>query len=242
MTHAARAIPQPDEAAIACHQVTFHIGNKQILNEVDFAVQQGEIAGLLGPNGAGKSTLLRIIAGISPPSSGQVSLFGEPAGVNTLADTAFLPDRGKLPGWLTCGEWMAFAERIYPDWDHDRAHTLSDQLEIRSGARIAALSRGEEARLQLLTCLARKARIVLLDEPFAGVDLISRQRIVNSVIRELAESHRSFLIATHDVVEMENLFDRVVLVGQGRIRGNHLVETLRAQSSSVEACYREAFE
>ena len=227
--------------AIDCRRIGFRIGRKIILKEIDFSVQPGEIAGLLGPNGAGKSTLLRIIAGISPPSTGEVRLFGKPAGVETLADTAFLPDRGKLPVWLKCGEWIRYAEQLYPDWDKNQAMELSESFAIHLDARIGSLSRSEEARLQLLTCLARRARVVLLDEPFAGVDLVSRQRIAHSVVRELAESDRGFLIATHDIVEMETLFQRVILLGNGEVLGNHLAEQLREQGTSVEQCYREVF-
>ncbi|QQE81507.1 ABC transporter ATP-binding protein [Alicyclobacillus sp. SO9] len=228
--------------AIDCVGIDFSVGKKTILSSITFSVQPGEIAGLLGPNGAGKSTLLRIIGGIAPPNQGHVNLFGKRAGVSTLADTALLPDRGKLPAWLTCSEWIGYAERIYPDWDRHRADELTESLEIKLDSKIMFLSRGEEARLQLMTCLARKARVVLLDEPFAGVDLVSRRRIVNSVVKELAENNRGFLIATHDVLEMENLFDRVILIGQGQIKGDGLVENLREQGTSVEKYYREAFE
>ncbi|MCL6548482.1 MAG: ATP-binding cassette domain-containing protein [Alicyclobacillus sp.] len=101
------------EPAILCEDVRFAAGGKEILLGVNFAVQPGEIAGVLGPNGAGKSTLFRIVSGIVPLDAGTVRLFGRPAGVETLSDTAFLPDRSKLPGWLTVREWLEFASRLY---------------------------------------------------------------------------------------------------------------------------------
>ncbi|MCL6600678.1 MAG: ABC transporter ATP-binding protein [Alicyclobacillus macrosporangiidus] len=229
------------EAAVVCRDVQFCAGTKEILSGVSLTVQPGEIAGILGPNGAGKSTLFRIISGIVPPDAGWVRLFGRPAGVGTLSDTALLPDRSKLPGWLTVREWLGFAARLYPDWDSDRATELVDSLEVPLGSRISTLSRGQDARLQMLTCLARRARVVLLDEPLAGVDLVSRERIAASVVRELASGERAFLIATHDVRELEQLFDRIVFLDQGRVISEESVEELRARGVSVEQRYREVF-
>ncbi|SFU59398.1 ABC transporter ATP-binding protein [Alicyclobacillus macrosporangiidus] len=229
------------EAAVVCRDVRFRAGTKEILSGVSLTVQPGEIAGVLGPNGAGKSTLFRILSGIVPPDAGWVRLFGRPAGVGTLSDTALLPDRSRLPGWLTVREWLGFAARIYPDWDPDRAAELVDHLQVPLESRISTLSRGQDARLQMLTCLARRARVVLLDEPFAGVDLVSRERIATSVVRELASGERACLIATHDVRELEQLFDRIVLLDRGRVMTEESVEALRARGISVEQRYREVF-
>jgi ABC-2 type transport system ATP-binding protein len=228
-------------AAVWCRDVTVRIGRRTILNRVTCQVQPGEIAGLLGPNGAGKSTLFRVMAGLLRPVEGEVRLFGQPAGVESLADTALLPDRGRLPDWLTPGEWIEYAERLFPDWDMDRAKDLHERLEVPLGTPIRNLSRGQEARLGLLTCLARRARVVLLDEPFAGVDLVSRERISDTVVRELAGGDRAFVIATHDIRELESLFDRVILLGGGRVVEEALVEDLRRRGSAVEQRYREVF-
>lgn len=230
-----------EPSAIQCENITMRVKKKEILKNVSFAVQQGHIVGLLGPNGAGKSTLMRILSGLTPPTSGRVELLGEEAGVSTLRLLSYLPDRGRLPGWLTSGEWLSFARDIYPDWDRDHAEELIRSLKIQLHTRISALSRGEEARLQLLTCLARKTPIVILDEPFTGVDMISREQIASSIVSALAEENRTFLIATHDIREMENLFDSIILIGNGQIYATDDVEDLRRKGKSVESRYREVF-
>ncbi|ADG05022.1 ABC transporter ATP-binding protein [Kyrpidia tusciae] len=227
--------------AVACRGVFMKIRNKEILHDISFRVDQGQIVGLLGPNGAGKSTLLRLVAGLTPPTAGTVELFGEPAGVSTLRYLSYLPDRGKLPGWVTVEEWLRFARDIYPDWDPGHAEELAAFLKVRRTARMSTLSRGEKARVQLLTCLARRSPLVVLDEPFAGVDLISREQIASSVIADFAGGSRTFIIATHDIREMENLFDSIILIGEGRILGVEDVESLRARGRSVESRYREVF-
>jgi ABC-2 type transport system ATP-binding protein len=152
-----------------------------------------------------------------------------------------LPDRSNLPGWLTVREWLGFAGGIYPDWDEAKAQELLRELSVSPESQISAMSRGGEARLQLLTCLSRQAPLVILDEPFTGVDLISRERIASAVVGELADGTRTFLIATHDIREMELMFDRLILIGEGRVQSIEDVELLRQSGKSVESRYREVF-
>jgi ABC-2 type transport system ATP-binding protein len=227
--------------AVICDEISFRMKKKVILDNVSFEVQKGTITGLLGPNGAGKSSIMRMIAGLSFPDSGAVRVFGQPAGVDRLGQLSLLPDRGSLPGWLLAEEWLTFARSIYPDWDESYAEQLKEQLKISMQTRISAMSRGEEARLQLLTCLARTSPLVILDEPFTGVDMISREQIAATVVRDLADGERTFLIATHDIREMETLFDRLILIGDGKIHAVEDVERLRGEGKSVESRYREVF-
>lgn len=229
------------DIAIKCQNIQLKIKKKQILSDVTFDVPKGSITGLLGPNGAGKSSLLRMISGLTKPTEGTIDLFGEPAGVDLLGKIALLPDRGNLPSWLSASEWLAFAKDIYPDWDEEYALTLVDRLKIATETQISAVSRGEEARLQLLTCLARTSPLVILDEPFTGVDMISREQIASTVVGDLVDGERTFLIATHDIREMETLFDHLVLIGDGRIQSIDEVDELRRSGKSVESRYREVF-
>lgn len=227
--------------AIECRGVSVAMKKKTILDDVSFTIESGSLAGLLGPNGAGKSTLMRILCGLTEPDQGTAKVFGNTPSVDTLSQLSFLPDRGKLPGWLTAGEWLRFAEGLYPDWDKSREADLVEKLGVDRSSRIGTMSRGEEARLQLLTCLTRQAGLIILDEPFTGVDLLSRERIASAVVGELADGNRTFLIATHDIREMESLFDRIVLLGGGTVKGIFDTEALRMEGKSVESCYREVF-
>lgn len=227
--------------AVECNNLKLKVKKKIILDGISFQIPQGSLTGLLGPNGAGKSSLLRIISGLTAADSGSAHIFGKPAGVQCLGELSMLPDRSNLPGWLTVREWLGFAGGIYPDWDEAKAQELLRELSVSPESQISAMSRGEEARLQLLTCLSRQAPLVILDEPFTGVDLISRERIASAVVGELADGARTFLIATHDIREMELLFDRLILIGEGRVQSIEDVELLRQSGKSVESRYREVF-
>ena len=235
------AVKRQDAVAVHCQNVSMKIRKKMILHKVNFAIEGGNIVGLLGPNGAGKSTLLKMIAGLTRPLSGEVRVFGQTAGAHTLDQVAFLPDRGKLPGWLTGAEWLQFAASIYPDWNRERSRYLADALKANLDTHISSQSRGEEARLQLLTCLAREAPLIVLDEPFAGVDLISREKIASSVVANLADGHRTLIMATHDIRELEPLFDQVVFIHEGVASSPENVELLRQSGRSVETRYKEVF-
>lgn len=229
------------EFAIECKDVTLKTKKKTILDRVSCRVHAGSLTGLLGPNGAGKSTLFRLISGLVPPDEGSIRIFGKPAGPEQLIRMSVLPDRSSLPSWLTVGEWLELAAGLYSDWNRESCERLSKELRIDRSMKISVLSRGEDSRLQLLTCLARTAPLIILDEPFTGVDLLSREQIASSVVRDMAESGRTFLIATHDIREMENLFDRLILIEEGHIIGEEDVEQLRSQGLSVESKYREVF-
>ncbi|WP_150268864.1 ABC transporter ATP-binding protein [Paenibacillus tepidiphilus] len=227
--------------AVECLNLSLTIKQKAILDSISFQIPTGSLTGLLGPNGAGKSSLLRIISGLARGDSGSVHLFGKPAGPERLGELSLLPDRSNLPGWLTVSEWLFYASGIYPDWSEARSRELLSELSVAADARISAMSRGEEARLQLLTCLSRTAPLIILDEPFTGVDLLSRERIAAAVVGELADGKRTVLVATHDIREMELLFDRLILIGGGRIRSVDNVDDLRQSGQSVESRYREVF-
>ncbi|GFN31576.1 ABC transporter ATP-binding protein [Paenibacillus xylaniclasticus] len=230
-----------DELAVRCREVGMTFKKKNVLRDVSFEIKKGSIVGLLGPNGAGKSTLLRILTGLMEPSAGAVEVFGSKPSVQTLSKLSFLPDRGQLPNWLTAEQWLGYASGIYPDWSRSLEKQWTRKLEVDVSLRIATLSRGQEARLQLLTCLSRLAPLIILDEPFTGVDLLSRENISAAIADEASSGERTFLVATHDIREMESLFDRIILIGDGTIRGVYDVEALRASGLSVESCYREVF-
>src|SRR5690606_36336223 len=117
-----------NETAIECRGLSLRDKKKSILHDVTCTVPAGSLTGLLGPNGAGKSSLFRLISGLVKPDAGTVTIFGEPAGPDRLIQMAMLPDRASLPHWLTAGEWLGLASKLYSDWDAASAELLQEQL------------------------------------------------------------------------------------------------------------------
>jgi ABC-2 type transport system ATP-binding protein len=195
-------------------------GNVVAVNDVSFEVGPG-VTGLLGPNGAGKSTILGMIAGLLPPSAGTVMLLGEPAWRHPSAyrRVGLVPERESAPGWLTGHGFVRYAARLQglPDPDGAaRAAIATVGLEQDADRRTATYSKGMKQRIMLAAALAHDPPVLLLDEPFNGLD--PRQRLhMTALLRELAAAGRAILFSSHILEEVERLADRVLVIHAGRL-------------------------
>jgi len=196
----------------------------------------GEIVGVLGLNGSGKSTMLKLIAGLLFPTKGEITIFGgSPRG--NRARTVFLGETDTLWPWMTPNDARRFMVGLYPDFDAVRFNELLDVLEVPQ-RKTKAMSKGERGRLRLAMALARSAKLYLLDEPLAGIDLISREKIMMSLVREW-HTDETILLSTHEVAEAEGLFERVVYLRDGRLALDARAEQLREQGKSVVQTFKE---
>ncbi|MDI6907246.1 MAG: ABC transporter ATP-binding protein [Thermoanaerobacterales bacterium] len=198
------------------------------LNGVDLRIERGLILGLLGPNGSGKSTLLKSIAGLVRPTAGRVLIDGRPPSAATRALVAYLPEIDHLYAWMTVRETLDFVSAFYADWDAGRAAELLGAMELDAAQRVGDLSKGQRARLKLVLALARRAPLVLLDEPLSGIDPPSRARILSAIVGEYRLGEQTVILATHAVAEAEGLFDRVLFLREGRVALYGAAENLRA--------------
>ena len=199
-------------------------GRVEALRGVDLELKRGEIVGLLGPNGSGKTTLLKVIAGLLLPDRGRVEVLGAPPR-KRRGKVVYLPELPYLPGWMEPPEALILLERIFLNFNEKRYRELLRVLRVPDRA-VRSLSKGERGRLELATILALDADLYLLDEPLGGLDLVSRDRILRSVIAAWRQD-AGFVIATHLVAEAEPLFDRVVFLGEGRVVLDAMAEELR---------------
>ena len=196
----------------------------------------GEIVGVLGLNGSGKSTMLKLIAGLLFPTKGEITIFGgSPRG--NRAHTVFLGETDTLWPWMTPNDARRFMAGLYPDFDAARFNELLDVLEVPR-RKTKAMSKGERGRLRLVMALARSAKLYLLDEPLAGIDLISREKIMMALVREW-RTDAMILLSTHEVAEAEGLFERVVYLRDGRLALDARAEQLREQGKSVVQTFKE---
>ncbi|KLU62383.1 SkfA peptide export ATP-binding protein SkfE [Peptococcaceae bacterium CEB3] len=210
-----------------------------VLRQVNFALEPGKIVGLLGPNGAGKSTLLKTAVGLLIPDTGDVRVFGEPPSWQSLARIAFLPDRGHFARGLKVEEALALAARLYGRFDRGLAEAVLKGADLRPGARLSELSRGQEARLHMALCVARRPELLILDEPLAGLDILSREAMVETVIGTASDRAPTILMSTHDLDEVEGLFDEVILLKEGKVLLKAEAESSRARYGSLRQMYKE---
>ncbi len=213
-------------------------GRVEALRDVDLRLEKGEVVGILGPNGSGKSTLLKLIAGLLLPDSGEVEVLGSPPR-RLRGRIAYLPEVPFLPSWMGPREVERFMKGLFPRFRRERFWELVTALGIPPRP-VRSLSKGQIQRLELAAVLAQEVEIYLLDEPLGGIDIVSRERILSSLIQAWRRE-ATFILSTHAIAETETLWDRVVFLKEGRVILDRMAEDLRAEGKSVRGAYLEVF-
>lgn len=190
------------------------------LEGVSLALEHGQILGLVGPNGAGKSTTIRLLMGLLAPQAGSIRLLGhEMPGSQVAAkrDVGFVSDDMRLLPHATLQWHMDFVAGIYPGWDAAYAATLLKRFSLHAGQTAKGLSSGEQAKALLLLALARRPRLLVLDEPTAGMDPVARQELMTEFMDVLRDDSRSILFSSHNTVDVERISDRIAFIDRGRV-------------------------
>lgn len=193
---------------------------KPALHDVSLTVPRGCVFGLVGENGAGKTTLIKHILGLLRAQVGSVLVFDrnpveDPVGV--LGRIGCLSEDRDLPDWMRIDELLRYMQAFYPTWDEGFAADLCRQFELQPLQKVATLSRGQRARAGLVTALAHRPDLLVLDEPSSGLDPVVRQDILAAIVRTVAEEGRTVLFSSHLLDEVERVADRVAFVHDGRI-------------------------
>src|SRR5580700_8431229 len=186
------------------------------LNDVSFTVDAGTITGLLGRNGAGKTTLLRILAGQEFPSSGSARVLGAAPAENeeVLRRLIFVREDQAYPD-IKVGQALRAASWFYPNWDSALASALLADFGVRASKAVKRLSRGQRSALGITIGLAARAEVTLFDEPYTGLDAISRQVFYDRLLAEYADFPRTVVLSTHLIDEAAALFENVVVIDRG---------------------------
>jgi len=238
--------------AVQATQIRHGYGFKRVLSDLSLDIPVGATYALLGANGAGKSTLLRVLAGIVAPNSGRVTLLGSDlysasarsARFRVRQRLAYVAAGQQLPEHLTLKQLLAYCAPLYPSWDVALATRLQDLLDLDGQQRLADMSRGQRMKSALLCALAPRPALLLLDEPFTGLDLSAKDAIVRAVLDLAADGECTVVVATHDVSEIESMADWVGFLRDGRIDVSEPLDTLRArhaESADAPATLRELY-
>nr|WP_138496478.1 ABC transporter ATP-binding protein [Paenibacillus pinistramenti] len=229
------------QPVLSVSNLTKTYGRKTALNNVTFDIEPGRIVGLLGTNGSGKSTLMRIAAGLAQPSSGQVTVAGEPVGVRSKGLVSFMPDAPVTEDWMRIKDAMGFYRDFYADFDSAKASEMLQFMKLNPDDRVTSLSKGMKERLQLTLAFSRRSKLYLLDEPIGGVDPVARGKILDAIL-EFYDEDSSVVITTHLVRDIERIFDQVAFIRNGELVLMDEVETLRTRTGkSVDELFREVF-
>lgn len=223
------------------NSLTKKYGNITALNNLNFELESGHIIGLLGPNGSGKTTLIKIICGLLVPSAGEVTVKGNPIGVESKKVISYLPDTTYLGKSASVEGTINYFKDFYEDFDENRAYDMLGKLDINPRAKFRTLSKGTKEKVQLILVMSRRADLYILDEPIAGVDPAARDYILNTIISNYDEN-ASILISTHLISDIENILDEVIFLKQGNIVRFSSVDEIRSSvGKSVDGLFREVF-
>lgn len=218
-----------------------NFGSKYILNDISFTLRKGKVLGILGPNGQGKTTLLNVISGLFKPNLGNVQINGISVGVETKRFVSYLQEKDYLFKWMKVNDALKFYKDFFDDFNENKALNLLKFMNIKTDSKLKALSKGMLEKVALSLTLSRDCNLYILDEPISGVDIISRDKIINAIIDNL-DSNASMIITTHYVGELEQLFDEVIFLGEGSIIENGDAEELRIKyGTSIDQIYRKVF-
>jgi ABC-2 type transport system ATP-binding protein len=204
------------------------------LDRVTVDLEPGSITGLLGRNGAGKTTLLRIIAGHEFASAGTVTVLGaSPAGNEAVLRQMIFVREGQAYPDFRVRQVVRAASWFYPNWSHELAGALLDEFNLPLNRKVKNLSRGMRSAVGIVIGLAARAEVTLFDEPYAGLDPVSRQLFYDRLLADYAEHPRTVLLSTHLIDEAAGLFERVVVLDRGQIVLNTAADDLRGAATSV---------
>ncbi|MFO1066330.1 MAG: ABC transporter ATP-binding protein [Pirellulales bacterium] len=232
------------EPVVRVDRLTRSFGDKRALDELTIEVPRGGVFGLIGGNGAGKTTLLRHLTGMLRAQSGAVRVFGmDPVTqpVQVLSRIGYLSEERDLPNWMRVGELLKFTQAFYPDWDAKYAEELREAFDLDPKVRVRNLSRGQRARAGLLTALAHRPDLLILDEPSSGLDPVVRRDILGAIIRTIADEGRTVLFSSHLLDEVERVADRVAIIHEGRILLNADIDSLKESHRRFTVRFRESF-
>lgn len=190
------------------------------LADISLALPDGHIMGFIGPNGAGKSTTLRILLGLVHQDRGQVRVLGHamPADqAQAKRDIGFVSEDMRLYRHATLAWHMEFVRSIYPSWDPGYAQDLLRRFDLKAEQKIKGLSHGQRVKAALLLVLARRPRLLILDEPTTGLDPVARHEVLGALMEVLADERRTILFSSHNTLDVEQISDQITFIDRGRI-------------------------
>lgn len=212
---------------------------KTALDHVNVEMGDGKIYAFLGPNGSGKTTFMKIIASLTKQSEGELLLDGKALSIKSRADVAYLPTETHAYPFMAVGEFGEYYKTFFKDFDEIRYKSWVERMKIPFRTPFKVLSSGMDKKVRVAATLAREAKVLILDEPFNGVDLLAREEI-EKMILEVMSDGRTIILSSHLVEEVESYVNFALFFNEGRLLAMEDVEELRSsRGMSITDRYRE---
>jgi len=204
---------------VSARDVSKSFGDVHAVDHVSFEIEKGRIMGLIGPNGAGKTTLLKALLGLTD-CDGELSVLGlDPfrQRKQLMQNICFIADVAVLPRWMRVNQLLDFVESTHPNFSRQRADELLGKTKIMRQSKVRQLSKGMVTQLHLAIIMAVDAKLLVLDEPTLGLDILFRKEFYSNLLSDYFDGERTILITTHQVEEIENLLTDIMFIDDGRI-------------------------
>ena len=216
---------------VKARNVTKSFGSLRAVDDVNFDIEKGRIMGLIGPNGAGKTTLLKAVLGLTD-CEGSLSVIGlDPfrQRKELMRNICFIADVAVLPRWIKVSQLLDFLASVHPNFSRKRAEELLAGTDIQRSSKVRELSKGMVTQLHLSIITAIDAKLLVLDEPTIGLDIIFRKEFYSNLLNDYFDEERTIIVTTHQVEEIENLLTDVMFINHGRIVLDSSMEAIPEQ-------------
>ncbi len=222
---------------ISVEALSYRYGNEvDALHDISFDAPSGAIMGLLGANAAGKTTLLQCCAGLRKPNAGRVIVGGQDAASRALIVSGvigYVAEGVRLPSDMTLAQLERWLAPLHARWDAHTAASLRERFALDDSRRLSTLSRGEYVKAALLCTLAARPRVLLMDEPFTGIDVVTKDEIVRALLATSTAGEMTVVIASHDIAEIESVMSHAVILNTGRVQVAGSMERIRERYRRV---------
>lgn len=216
-------------SAISFKNVSKSFRKIDAVNGLSMEIPAGKVTAFLGPNGAGKTTTIKLLLGLHEQSEGSITVFGvdsQKLSPKDFQSIAYVSENQKLPLWMTVAQFLDFCRPLYPTWDRELEASILAQFELNPKAKLKSLSRGQLMKASLLSNLAYRPKLVVLDEPFSGLDPLVRDEFIRGLLEFTEQEGWTVFVSSHDIEEVERLADNVALIDHGKLQLNESTDLL----------------
>lgn len=229
------------EFVIETEGLTKKFGKKCAVDGLNLRVPRGSVYAFLGPNGAGKTTTIQMVMNILEPTSGESRVFGRSSGVldgEVFGRIGYVSENQHLPEWMTVRQYMDYCRGMYPKWDEAFYRELQEMFELPEDQKLGSLSRGMKGKAALLSSLAYRPELLILDEPFSGLDPVVRDELVKGVLHLSENQGWTVLVSSHDIEEVEQLADWVGILNRGKLELSMPIQQVQESIRCIEVLRR----
>jgi ABC-2 type transport system ATP-binding protein len=229
-------------SAISFQNVSKFFKDKCAVSDLTMEIPEGQVTAFLEPNGAGKTTTIRMMLGLEDPSEGTIRIRGTDSRKLKPKDfqsIGYVTENLKLPLWMSVRQYLDFCRPLYPTWDREFESKLVEQSQLPLKQNLKSLSRGQLMKVTLLSNLVFRPKLIVLDEPFSGLDPLVRDELIGGLLEESENEEWLVFISSHDVDEIERLADHVAIIKEGILQSNEPADSLLARFRKIFVSVRQ---